>query len=257
MRKPYQIAPLATRSLDLNEFTQLLSETKEAVLAASKGLKTEAVYTKKVEELTAGLDKLKIQLHKVKSSQVAKGLEVADNDRDVAFKTLVNLIRAFSQVKETNTKAAYDKLSRLFAGYKGLDKLSYEKESEAINHLLAALKEESYQTALTQLHLTSHVTTLTQAQRAFETIYKARLKEQQNQNPSQTGRIRQELQEIYDFLVDFTALYTYAYPEIVATRDLHKTLNTIRTRYKALKTGRRKDKSKVNPQSQAGEVVSD
>ena len=38
--------------------------------------------------------------------------------------------------------------------------MSYEKETEAINHLL---KDTDYQTALSTLHLKTHVETLTKA----------------------------------------------------------------------------------------------
>ena len=49
--------------------------------------------------------------------------------------------------------------------------MSYEKETEAINHLLKELKATDYQTALSILHLTTHVETLTKAQAQFEKAY--------------------------------------------------------------------------------------
>jgi len=37
--------------------------------------------------------------------------------------------------------------------------MSYEKETEAVNHLLKELKDTDYQIALATLHLTTHVET--------------------------------------------------------------------------------------------------
>lgn len=42
--------------------------------------------------------------------------------------------------------------------------MSYEKETEAINHLLKELKDIDYQSVLSTLHLTTHVETLTKVQ---------------------------------------------------------------------------------------------
>ena len=47
--------------------------------------------------------------------------------------------------------------------------------------------------------------------------------------------VRLKLQEIYDFLVDFTAIGAYAYPERTHKVNLCDHLNTIRSRYKKRK----------------------
>ena len=53
--------------------------------------------------------------------------------------------------------------------------------------------------------------------------------------PSQNKTVRLKLQEIYDFLVDFTAIGAYAYPERTHMVNLRDHLNAIRSRYKKLK----------------------
>lgn len=99
-------------------------------------------------------------LHRFKASQTVASLEASDRERDEALSTLTGLVKAFSRVKEASSKEAYDKLSKLFKNYAGLMSMSYEKETEAINHLL---KDTDYQTALSTLHLKTHVETLTKA----------------------------------------------------------------------------------------------
>lgn len=113
--------------------------------------------------------------------------------------------------------------------------MSYEKETEAVNHLLKELKDTDYQTALATLHLTTHVETLTKAQAQFEKAYKERLTEQKGKEPIQNKEVRAKLQEIYDFLVDFTAINAFAYPDKKQYSDLRNHLNSIRSRYKKRK----------------------
>ena len=53
--------------------------------------------------------------------------------------------------------------------------------------------------------------------------------------PSQNKTVRLKQQEIYDFLVNFTAISAYAYPERTHMVNLRDHLNTIRSRYKKRK----------------------
>nr|WP_239684823.1 DUF6261 family protein [Streptococcus oralis] len=181
------------------------------------------------------LEKFQASLHNVRAGKFTENMEKADRERDDALSTLIGLVKTFSRVKEASSEEAYDKLSKLFKNYAGLTSMSYEKETESINHLLKELKDTDYQTALSTLHLTTHVETLTKAQAQFEKAYKERLAEQKSKAPSQNKEVRVKLQEIYDFLVDFTAINAYAYPDKKQYADLRDHLNAIRSRYKKRK----------------------
>lgn len=80
---------------------------------------------------------------------------------------------------------------------------------------------------------------LAAAQKAFEKVYKERLTELKGKTPSQNKNVRLKLQEIYDFLVDFTAIIAYAYPERTHVVNLRDHLNTIRSRYKKRKPAKK------------------
>lgn len=234
MKQMYGVTGLQIKSLDANEFFQLLSESKDELGAFTKANKSEQVYATKLGDMEKLLETLQAGLHRSKASQTVASLEASDRERDDALSTLTSLVKAFSRVKEASSKEAYDKLTKLFKNYAGLTSMSYEKETEAINHLLKELKDSDYQTALATLHLTTHVETLTKAQAKFEKAYKERLAEQKGKVPSQNKEIRAKLQEIYDFLVDFTAINAYAYPDKKQYADLRDHLNAIRSRYKKL-----------------------
>ena len=66
-----------------------------------------------------------------------------------------------------------------------------------------------------------------------------RLTELKGKTPSQNKNVRLKLQEIYDFLVDFTAIIAYAYPERTHVVNLRDHLNTIRSRYKKRKPAKK------------------
>ena len=66
--------------------------------------------------------------------------------------------------------------------------------------------------------------------------------EQKGKAPGQNKEVRGKLQEIYDFLVDFTAINAYAYPDKKQYADLRDHLNAIRSRYK-----KRKPIKKITP----------
>ncbi|QLL98910.1 hypothetical protein HRE59_07845 [Streptococcus oralis subsp. oralis] len=56
---------------------------------------------------------------------------------------------------------------------------------------------------------------------------------------SQNKEVRVKLQEIYDFLVDFTAINAYAYPERTHVVNLRDHINTIRSLYKKRKPAKK------------------
>lgn len=72
--------------------------------------------------------------------------------------------------------------------------------------------------------------------------YKERLAEQKGKAPIQNKEVRAKLHEIYDFLVDFTAINAYTYPDKQQYADLRDPLNAIRSRYK-----KRKPSKKITP----------
>lgn len=243
MKTAYKTVGLTLNALDNSEFVQLILESKEALVSFNKTTKTETVYTKKLTELDTLLTAFQALIHKGKSSQHSKALSLADKERDAAFVTLKQLIKAFSRVKEENTQASYQRLRDLLKGYKTLEHMSYEKETESINFFLHTLKEEAYQADVTRLHLTPYVAALTTAQKAFEKVYKARLAEQEAQVPNQARLLRRKLQDLYEALVDYTAIYSYLNPELVAYQKLHTSLNAIRSRYRVHQTSHKKVKS--------------
>lgn len=159
MKKEYGIKSLTVRNLENNEFFQLLSESKDELGGFTKANKSKQVYAAKLGNMEKLLETLQASLHRSKASQTVPSLEASDRERDDALSTVTGLVMSSSRIKEASSKEAYDKLSKLFKNYAGLTSMSYEKETEAINHLLEELKDTDYQTALSTLHLTTHVET--------------------------------------------------------------------------------------------------
>lgn len=227
----YQIAPLHLTKLDNASLSQLMIESSSAI-ATFATKERESLYASKNETLKTLLADFQAGLHKSRSSQFAKDLEKADKNRDDALTTLTSLVTAFSRVQQESMAKAYRLLADLFKNYKNVTVATYEKVMENINHLLAQLDKGTYQLALEFLNLTPHLEQLILTQAKFEALYKSRLQEQKGTVRSNSRALRADMIEVYDFLVDFTAINACAYPEKTKYADLRDQLNTIRSRYR-------------------------
>lgn len=235
----YKITSLDMTRLEGKSFFQLLSDSLEAVNAFTKANKTELVYISKASRMELLLEKFQASLHNVRAGKFTENMEKADRERDDALVTLLSFIKAFSRVKVPAIQTAYEELNPLFKQYKGITTSSYEKETESINHLLKQLAQSNYQASIQALNLAEHIGTLKTAQAKFEKVYKERLAEQAGKTPSQVKALRLELTEMYEFLVDFTAINAYAYPDKAYFASLRDQLNAIRSRYKKRKPAKK------------------
>ena len=95
MKRIYGITGLDVKSLENNEFSQLMTESKEAIAAFNKAHKVESIYTSKLEEMSQHLTKFQEGLHQTKASRLVTSLDQTDRERDDALGTLTALVRAF------------------------------------------------------------------------------------------------------------------------------------------------------------------
>lgn len=72
MAKEYGVISLTVRNLENNEFSQLMTESKEAIAAFNKAHKVESIYTSKLEEMSQHLAKFQEGLHQTKASRLVK-----------------------------------------------------------------------------------------------------------------------------------------------------------------------------------------
>lgn len=91
--------------------------------------------------------------------------------------------------------------------------------------------------------MTPHLEQLRLTQAKFEALYKSRLQEQKGTVRSNSRALQADMIEVYDFLVDFTAINAYAYPEKTKYADLRDQLNTIRSRYRKTTSKQKLDRS--------------
>ena len=240
----YQITSLDITRLEGQSFFQLLSDSLEAFNAFAKANKTEFVYISKTSVMEPLLEKFQASLHNVRAGKFTENLEKSDRERDDALVTLLSFVKAFSRVKVPAIQTAYEELNQLFKHYKGITTTSYEKETESINHLLKQLAQSNYQSSIQALNLAEYIESLKASQAKFETVYKERLTEQAEKTPSQAKALRLELTEIYEFLVDFTAINAYAYPEKDYFASLRDQLNALRSRYQKRKPAKKAESTK-------------
>lgn len=240
----YKISTLDLRSLDNANTAQLLTSSLALLTAFVKVDRADnGFYKKQLPLMEQQLAAFEAGLHQNRASQVAKKLEAADKERDLALTTVTKLVRAYSSVKTEPIASSHQLLSSLLKTYKLTSKTSYEEETELLRNLLKELGKSTYRSAIAALHLTEPIASLKAAQTAFETLYQERLTEQTSTSPSQSKQLRKELTERYSLVVDYTAVNAAAHPEKTYLASLRDDLNTVRKRYRGLSPKKASDKT--------------
>lgn len=245
MKKYYQITSLALGALDKASFSQLIEDSLDVLDQYVKQDQSDSFLVAQASSLRKLLVAYESGTAPKIVTQTAQLLEEADTERDDALSTLFKMIRAFSKVKNPETQAAYATLSKIVDAHKIDVRVSYEKETANIDQLLNTLSDETIQQALEQLHLTSHLVSLIDAQASFKQTYQQRVAEQKGQQPTNTKGMRLDLQEAYNLVIDYVVVNSVAYPERADLVDLRQGLNALRGRYNKRKTTKKADGNEV------------
>lgn len=228
----YGLNRLYTTALTTAELTQLADDTADAVSTFTQANNKELLLAGQLVKLKGALRTYQTAQQGQKKTTTASQLDEADSDRDQAFATLNAFVKANAYIKTETIKTAYGKLAALLKTYKKTSSKSYEEQTADLTKLLAQLKSSDYQSAVTALGLTAHVTNLETAQASFERLYGERIKEQSKATPGQLKTLRKDLEKNYGTVVDLIAIHSYCQPDHVAYAELLKTVNTLRGRYK-------------------------
>ena len=129
-----------------------------------------SIYTPKVDILSS-------IVNRKRSYVKTLDLQATDQTRDNAIGTITLAIRAFRTSPVTEKKAAASRLYQELSPYRGIGEHEYNKETAEIRGMLALLDEEENKACIATLGLTEEVEVLGEANTAFETAFKERLKE--------------------------------------------------------------------------------
>ena len=104
-------------------------------------------------------------------------LQATDRTRDNAIGAINSVVNAFRTTPVEEKKAAALRLYQELSPYRGIGAHEYNKETAEIRGMLALLDEEENKACIATLGLTEEVEVLGEANAAFETAFKERLKE--------------------------------------------------------------------------------
>lgn len=232
MRTRYGLQTLPASQLTGSEIIQLAQDTRQKVQSFVKTNNKETLLIAQNARLGQAITHFQEVRDLQRAKSVVAQLEAADLERDQALKTLQAFVRAHAFIKTESIQKAYGLMIGVLGDYRKTIRKSYEVQSAEVSQLLLKLKSPTYQQAIIQLGLSTHIDRLVASQTAFETLYKARLNEQAQLSPGQLKRGRKDLEKSYKLVVDLIAILSACQPDHTGYQDLLKQINAIRGRYK-------------------------
>lgn len=136
----------------------------------------------------------------------------ADKKRDDAYRSLVNIVKAYTVFPEEEKADAALKLLHVIEKYgKGIDRLPYLQESGILVNLLQDLDLAENVALLSLLHLNEWVTKLKEASAEFDSLFLNRESDNSTKLSGQVKVARQNTQELFQNLATLIQAYEIVY----------------------------------------------
>jgi hypothetical protein len=141
-------------------------------------IKNDAFVTSELAAMNACLVSLKAAIQSKRTGLFTSDLAEKDQMRVQAFRGIVSMLQGISGVlsKADNKRAADYLLDIIDRQGKRADNLSYTRKTGAFTSILANFGQQDAQAYITQLGLAEMVTEFTNAQNAFESVYRSKVK---------------------------------------------------------------------------------
>lgn len=139
-------------------------------------------------------------------------LSDADKKRDDAYRSLVNIVKAYTVFPEEEKADAALKLLHVIEKYgKGLERLPYLQESGALANLLQDLSLADNVALLELLHLDEWLAKLKEASAEFDSLFLSRESDNSTKYSGQAKIARQATQELFQNLATLIQAYEIVY----------------------------------------------
>lgn len=222
------------------EFESLMVASRVHLAAFAKAYKSEGMYSTHLVTFDSKLEQFQSHLRIIEKKQ-STSLTKVDKERDDMFRTLFSLHKDFNKMKLPAIQSAYETLLPVFSKYKDVPRHTNNVASMEIKSFLQTIQEEPYQGAIVTLGLMQMVTALISAQSAYEKAEAVANSTKSSREVGKTQLLRQELLEIYDLFLRYTAASAEAYPDKAYFSKLLKDLNHVRRNQRpAEKSSKRK-----------------
>lgn len=201
--KSVNIQVSSLRNAELAQFiTRFLHDLKQENL----DFKKEEVLSALVKKLEAALPSYQSSLGQIRGSEKSAAIYRADELRDEDIQALRDGLKAYRTSKREAEKAAYTSLKLLLDQYKDIQRKHYEEETALISNLLERLASQKYQEQIETLALKKFVENLHESHQAFEQLFASRSQEQLQKVSVDVKKMRRDLLQSYQQLVDYTAI---------------------------------------------------
>jgi hypothetical protein len=180
-------------------------------------------------------------LKEEKDKEAGKEISRLDKERDNCIRAVLDSIKPYRNTLNLADKEAYDVLNTLFGSFSGIQKLSSERQTGAVNQLLGRLSLTKYSQAVRQLGIGKFVTALQDCQNRFVAKSAEKKTRELNQVKVDLSATRADLETVYRQLLTYVAIMAEVTEKADYTK-LFKILTQSRRYYIDLVSRRRKKK---------------
>ena len=232
-----KLQKLRLASLHNLEIGQLVKSNLTDLLTAGINTTTDPFIANYITQLTADSTQMDLVLLQVRAKQESHDLEVLDIKRDTSVRVLRMQLNIFRSSNIPAEVAAYDVLKLPFNTYKGIEKLNYEAENNAIDNFIIELGKPVYAGAIATLNLGGLITRMDVDNTAFKTLFSTRSVNTANTPNLDSKAIKSQMIATYEAYIAYVVSLTNATNNLPANAyytSIFDIINNIRKYYSDL-----------------------
>lgn len=156
------------------EAGQLVKRNLDDLVTAGINLATDPLIHNYISSMTADSALMDLSLIQIKAQQETKDLELLDIKRDTSVSVLRMQLNIYQNSDIPAEVTAHDLLKLPFNAYKGIEKMNYEAENNAIDNFVVELAKPIYTAAIALLHLSGLINRMKNDNNAFKALLSVR-----------------------------------------------------------------------------------
>lgn len=156
------------------EAGQLVKRNIDDPITANILLTTDPIIAMYHNRMIADSTLMDLALIQIRKQQETDNLELLDMERDTSVRVLNLQLKVYKSSKDAAEKNAYRTLKIPFDAYKGIEKLNYEAENNAIDNFVNELAKPVYANSIALLNLSGLITRMDNDNQAFKDLFSTR-----------------------------------------------------------------------------------
>lgn len=194
----HELKPLKVYRLDNLTLGELIKRTLEDMGKIPATTLTDVPVKNYLAGFTTRSATFDKAIMKIMTAEETKKLVVADHSRDLGEISLVKMVKVFLTSDVPAEVEAAQVLMSVLTKYKGVADFEYEKESNALDKLVAELESATYSKHVAKLALARYVTRVKTSNAAFRALFAGHVATTAAKEVYDTKSLRKDMISYYD-----------------------------------------------------------